>query len=143
MDTLIALVQSGAGAGAVLEKEADDPRFIVSHLCVHVSIVRALCELSFYGMYLCRWMASTYSEFCQRMRVPMEGHCLIRCSRKQSKRHMCSLKHRRVTSHHSTEHKLIFGKNIDNKINALLIIVNFLQNASIDATKSRLVTESV
>ena len=27
------------------------------------------------------------------------------------------------------------GKNIDNKINALLIIVNFLQNASIDTTK--------
>ena len=60
MDTLIALIQSGAGAGAgagaVLVKEEDDARFIVSQLCVHVSIVR-VCELAFYSII---FMVCTY-----------------------------------------------------------------------------------
>ena len=30
---------AGAGAGAVLVKEEDDPRFIVSHLCVNTIII--------------------------------------------------------------------------------------------------------
>ena len=41
----------------VLVKEEDDPRFIVSHLCVHVSIVRALCELEFHNII---FMVCTY-----------------------------------------------------------------------------------
>ena len=98
---------------------SDDPRFIVSHLCVHVSIVR-VCELAFHSII---FMVCTYvGDGISLLRIPSKdasayGRALLDTlfTKAEQKAHVLfktSKSNKPPLDRAQVE--LMFGKNIDN-----------------------------